>query len=172
MENNMDNVKNVGTKHPIAAAFVYYVIMGALIPPIKTQLQSLFGNWATEGLFGGLFSFNTIKCILLIVICFALAAIVAYIFVTSGIPEVIYQNHPKGTRVFHKIFGFLISAYSFLTILMLCVNIYKVFISGSIDGYRADIAMIFYNIIPYLFGCIVFVAVSIIFSGATEDVDK
>lgn len=165
----IDKIKNAGQVHPIIVSFVYYVAICAFVSPLKDNLEKLFANWALNGLIGGLISFNTIGYIIVIVLFGGLFVGTLFIYANAEVHVSLYHRYPKSTKVLGKIFMAITNLYIVLTIIMFFVNIYRVFISGTIDGYRADMAMIFYNIIPYLYGVLAFGSVGWIFIGYSSD---
>lgn len=62
--------------------------------------------------------------------------------------------------------------YILIAIVVFGKSIYQIFVSHTIDGYAADVAIAFVNIMPYVYGVVTFFLVAMVFAGSNKSEDE
>lgn len=125
-------------------------------------------KWAVDGLLGELISFSAIGYLIIGLMWSIPIIIVIYVYVMSKTATRLITRKPKICNVLFRISRFLTGFYMLIGILAFIKNM-KALLTGAVDyGCVADIAVILFNIVPYLYGIATFFLVSVIFADPDE----
>lgn len=168
----MNKVIELAKKHPAFMVIIYSIICAYCIDYVADNVENLFWKYAIDGLFGGLISFASIGYLILAIIWFIPIAVVLYVYVMSDTAKRLIAKKPGLCNVLFMISRALTGFYSLIAIVVFGKSIYQIFVSHTIDGYAADVAIAFVNIMPYVYGVATFFLVAMVFAGSNKSEDE
>lgn len=133
-----------------------------------TLFDDILIKWAVYGLFGGLISGSSILRLVGIAIMIGAFVFILEIYKKTQVSDYLISKKPKMCNILRKVFNWLSIACIFLAVIMFIISMYRIFVSHTIDGYAADIAVGIYESIDMVYGCIVFAMIMYIVTPSEQ----